>query len=740
MLFVASGNLRQKWKLATKRHRSIRHRLIPAIILGIIATAPALLLRSAHADIGQWSSIGPEGGSALALVADPVNSNTLYVSTFLSGVFKSTDFGQTWVPAANGLIQTTISSLTAGTSSVVYAATAGGVYKTTDGAANWSKPYTDSTNVPTSLGTIVVDPSNNSNVFVAGNSQVSRSTDGGVTWTASTTGLTGTGAQGLAIDPINHSNLYVGFSQGGVFKSTDGGVTWNSANTGIPATSVNAFAVDATGAGTVYACTNQSVYKTTDGGSHWNPSGTFGSATFLTINPADHNVLISGTNNGPYESTDGGGHWNLVNTGLPPVTVSSAVFSRTDSNTLVIGTTDHGVFKSSDSAGHWTASNTGLTDLIVEALLVDPTSSMTLYAGTNGSGVKKTTDGGATWFNIDNGKPGSPQVTSLVMSTTDHNKLAAAANGVIYLTTDGGATWASKSQGLNGAFCFRAALDPNSATTLYAGSVQGLYKSTDSGATWSPQGVDTLGQPFVQAISTDPVHPNNIYVGTYAAGAYRSTDGGATWIQSKGFPFPSISVYSLVVDATGDVYAATNNKIFKSTDQGNTWNDTSNGIGSAAYTFYQLLIDPSNPTTFYAAGAGVYVSTDSGANWTSMSSGLQGLSSVVYSLAADATQSGLLYAGTPYSVYSYQIDTTAPFIDSATYDGKKTITIHGRNFGQGAKVFVNGTDLSQYIKTNSDTSIKIKAKAKFLGLAAGANTVQVQTSQGKESNVFQLNN
>ncbi|HYL98673.1 MAG TPA: IPT/TIG domain-containing protein, partial [Blastocatellia bacterium] len=81
---------------------------------------------------------------------------------------------------------------------------------------------------------------------------------------------------------------------------------------------------------------------------------------------------------------------------------------------------------------------------------------------------------------------------------------------------------------------------------------------------------------------------------------------------------------------------------------------------------------------------------------------------------------------------------TAPTITSANYDGKKTVTIMGANFGASASVLVNGADLTEFIKTDTDTEIRVKAKAGRLGLHGGTNAIQVKTSGGALSNVFQL--
>jgi photosystem II stability/assembly factor-like uncharacterized protein len=59
---------------------------------------------------------------------------------------------------------------------------------------------------------------------------VFKTTDGGQTWAAVNNGLpvAGEHVTGLAIDPANPSTLYVGTSDGKIFRSTDGAVIWTA--------------------------------------------------------------------------------------------------------------------------------------------------------------------------------------------------------------------------------------------------------------------------------------------------------------------------------------------------------------------------------------------------------------------------------------------------------------------------------------------------------------------------------
>lgn len=81
----------------------------------------------------------------------------------------------------------------------------------------------------------------------------------------------------------------------------------------------------------------------------------------------------------------------------------------------------------------------------------------------------------------------------------------------------------------------------------------------------------------------------------------------------------------------------------------------------------------------------------------------------------------------------------SPQVSSATFDGKKTVTIIGTKFGTGAKVLINNVDRSTFVLNSSDTEIQLKAKQKKLGLKAGENTIQIIDSSDRKSNIVSIN-
>jgi hypothetical protein len=125
------------------------------------------------------------------------------------------------------------------------------------------------------------------------------------------------------------------------------------------------------------------------------------------------------------------------------------------------------------------------------------------------------------------------------------------------------------------------AVDPKNPKHLLLGAAGGgIWESADTGATWSPR-TDQMPSLAIGAIAFDPTAPNKVYAGSgegnfYAnlgAGIYKSADGGTTWSVLAAAPFVGIGFYDLVVDPKDPtvLYAAATNGFYKSANSGASW-------------------------------------------------------------------------------------------------------------------------------------------------------------------------
>jgi len=221
-------------------------------------------------------------------------------------------------------------------------------------------------------------------------------------------------------------------------------------------------------------------------------------------------------------------------------------------------------------------------------------------------------------------------------------------NGV-FRSSDGGGSWRSASVGLTSTNVRALALDPRSASTLYAGTGSGVFKSTDAGETWGPASL--LGK-HISALAIDPRDPNIAYAATdlYAESRslFKSTDGGRTWVDTG----IGRGILALAIDPQRPeiLYAGTlGDGVFKSTDAGGSWKAVNTGLTSprGSYMYVNALaVDSTNPEIVYVTtNAGVFASTDGGESWRAVNAGLPEKSNVL-TLAIDQQCPDTVYVGT----------------------------------------------------------------------------------------------
>jgi hypothetical protein len=156
--------------------------------------------------------------------------------------------------------------------------------------------------------------------------------------------------------------------------------------------------------------------------------------------------------------------------------------------------------------------------------------------------------------------------------------------------------------GLNGWKALALAVDPETPTTLYAGTDGGgVFKTTDGGASWNAG----LTNRMVLALALDPQTPTTLYAGTYG-GVFKTTDGGASW-SAAGLANRIVLALALDPQTPTTLYAGTDGGgVFKTTDGGASWSAMNGGL--TLLTVRALALDPQTPTTLYAGtdGGGIF--------------------------------------------------------------------------------------------------------------------------------------
>ncbi len=144
------------------------------------------------------------------------------------------------------------------------------------------------------------------------------------------------------------------------------------------------------------------------------------------------------------------------------------------------------------------------------------------------------------------------------------------------------------------------------------------YRSTDNGASWSARKYSS--QPGSQGTSALFVTPSGIVLASALSTVFRSTDEGQSWDSTGAF-----TATCFVMDTSGEILAGSSGRMQKSTDTGLTWHDA----GLSTITSYSLACSNRNYLFAGTINGGVYRSTNSGFTWAS--TGIDGIG--VYGVA-----------------------------------------------------------------------------------------------------------
>jgi len=347
-----------------------------------------------------WTQSYSTTSRVYAMAINPVNQSILYAGTLDAGLYKSTNEGLNWALANTGMTYNHIQCLgiSASNPNIIFAGTdslggwtTSGVYKSTDAGASWnlvSQDIYDSKGIQV----LVVHPTNPNIVFCGVFNALAvsavgiwKSTNGGINWSPSSTGMDNKQVLCIAFNPLNPNVLYSGTSMMSpsgstgpckIFKSCDLGATWTAVVNGIPQTS-------------------------TDN----NP------VRCLSVSNLDTNVVLAGLfmnatalTGGMYLTTNGGAMWNKIHTGLTNATGTlprSCMIRPGTSNEFFVGmdnsatTTAKGVFRTTNSGISWMDFNGGmmLNTYAVRAMVYKTTFFETLYAGNGGTATANSGTG-----------------------------------------------------------------------------------------------------------------------------------------------------------------------------------------------------------------------------------------------------------------------------------------------------------------------------------------------------------
>jgi len=176
-----------------------------------------------------------------------------------------------------------------------------------------------------------LDPSD-PDTLVAGARKVYRTTDGAANWTAISPVLGRSPVSAVTVAPSARGVIYAGTNDGKFWVTPNTGAKWYDVSAGLPGAAVTDICVDPRNARVVYAGLNgwspDRLWKSTDAGGHWKSiMDELPPMPILSIclDPRHLDRVYVGTSIGVFVSDHGGGRWRRMGSGLPNVPVFSLV-------------------------------------------------------------------------------------------------------------------------------------------------------------------------------------------------------------------------------------------------------------------------------------------------------------------------------------------------------------------------------------------------------------------------------
>jgi photosystem II stability/assembly factor-like uncharacterized protein len=511
-------------------------------------------------------SVNDDTGCAMMDI-DPRDPKTLYAAmwqfrrkpyTFTSGgpgsgLFKSTDGGETWSKLSKGLpegdlgrIGVAVAPSNPKTVYAVVEAKKSALFRSDDAGATWIE-LNNGPNIigrPFYFAHLYVDPKDERRVYKPGTT-LSISEDGGKTF-SQIAGSVHSDFHAMWIDPANPERVLVG-TDGGLYSSEDRGARWRF-HANLPVSQFYHVSYDMARPYNVYGGLqdNSSWFgpSTAVGGvqnKHWR-SVYGGDGFWVFEDPSDADYVYAEYQGGNLARIN---RHTLETRDIKPLPRAGEKLRFNWNAPLHVSPTRKGtiyfgsqfLFRSRDRGDSWERISPDLTTndpakqrqeesggltvdnsdaeahTTIYTISESPRNGQVVWAGTDDGNLQVTRDGGRSWSNVAPNVPGLPRgtwVSSVAASGFDE---AAA-----YATFDGHAEGDMKTY---------------------------VFKTSDFGKTWAPLAT-TETDGYAHVIKEDAVSRDLLFLGT-ETGLFVSVDGGKNWARFRGGEFPRVAVRDIAV-------------------------------------------------------------------------------------------------------------------------------------------------------------------------------------------------
>jgi photosystem II stability/assembly factor-like uncharacterized protein len=524
-----------------------------------------------------WQRVAFPGGPVVELTSVPGTAGSVFAAT-ARGIFRTTDAARTWTRCAlSGAPQDMADGIVASSGAELWASfPRSGLWVSRDACATWTqrndgivkKPYGyyDSYRLERQVGA----------VYASSWDETYQRNESAGQWVRLPNPRNPDPIVGFALAPSSAQVAYA-YTFGGVLHlSTDGGTTWTNRSTPQPDGVGNFRSFTVTGAIAVHPSepgvalvADGRIYRTGDAARTLTPvSGFYANRVFF--DRADGNIAFATLRaildgGGLLRSSDAGRTWTASTSGIPfpEIWTTSLAADEADPSVLYVGlmeslTSGAGVYRSSSRGLSWERATSGIDVAGVVAIASDPSASA-VYAATSAGLIYRSGDGGKTWSEVGV----QPDVRSMSVDPADPRTVVAATSRAVVRSDDGGATWRG-----SGRAAFVVWHHPAVRGLLLAAG-DGVQRSTDGGLTWRATPTpNAFFRGFAADLVTGRLFTAALRNSKIAGGLFVSDDAGATWttvdgpegvLVSDGAPHPAL----YVVTQRGTIE--------RSEDGGRTW-------------------------------------------------------------------------------------------------------------------------------------------------------------------------
>ncbi len=491
-----------------------------------------------------------------------------------SGLYKSTDSGETWERLKDGLpeeLGKMSIAVSRSNPEKVYALIesdsdkeAGGLFVSENGGKKWSRITNDHRLVQRAWYYIelFIDPKNEDTIYVL-SAPALRSTDAGKTWET----LSGTHGDfhDLWINP-NDPNNFIISNDGGAAITFNAGKSW-STQSNMPTAQFYRINVDNQFPYRIYGGQqdNSSVSiasRELGGGGIGTSSWTYsagGESAFLAFDPDNPKYVMGGSYQGTIEVLDTAAQAATQVMAAPIQYLgmdakdikyrfnwnSPIIWSKHEPNTFYHGA--QYLLKTSDMGRTWKEVSPDLTR----------------------NEKEKQGKGGGPYTNEAVGAENYGTLAYVMESPHEKGVIwTGSDDGLVYLTRDGGANWKNVTpRGLAECLVNAIEVSPHDKATAYIATTRykfndhapGLYKTTDYGNTWTKISDGLPANAFTRVVREDSVRRDLLFAGT-ELGVFISWNGGRNWSPFQ-LNLPITPITDLRVHK-GNLIAATSGRSF----------------------------------------------------------------------------------------------------------------------------------------------------------------------------------